>query len=184
MTAIRHIGFYVNDIQKLEAFYTSVFQMIPVCSMEPDSSVLFDELLGIRNARILTTKLVTPYGKKNGQGDMLELVKILSKDTDFKTDCLKNLRGGGNPISAPGTGHTAFGIDNMQQTVCSIIREQGTQETEIVRMRGVSLCCFCRDPEGNWIELIQRCEVCTGSNETGIRKNGAEKSDCKFIWVK
>ncbi len=94
MTAIRHIGFYVNDIQKLEAFYTSVFQMIPVCSMEPDSSVLFDELLGIRNARILTTKLVTPYGKKNGQGDMLELVKILSKDTDFKTDCLKNLRGG------------------------------------------------------------------------------------------
>lgn len=44
MIAIRHTGIYVDDIVKLEKFYMSVFDMIPVCSGEPDYSSLFNEL--------------------------------------------------------------------------------------------------------------------------------------------
>lgn len=77
MIAMRHVGLYVEDIERLEEFYKAVFRMIPICSSQPDEDALFDELLGIRSAHILTTKLVTEYGKRNGQGDMLELVKLL-----------------------------------------------------------------------------------------------------------
>ena len=44
MIAIRHAGIYVDDIRRLEEFYTAVFQMIPICSMEPARGKLFEEL--------------------------------------------------------------------------------------------------------------------------------------------
>lgn len=152
MTAMRHVGIYVNDIIKLEMFYTSVFNMIPICSQQHDESELFDELLGIRNVSIMTTKLVTPYGKKNGQGDMLELVKILTIPHSLPE--LANC----HPIHMIGMSHIAFGIDNMQGVVNHIVLENGNQKTDIKKMRNGNLCCFCTDPEGNWLELIQRKE--------------------------
>lgn len=152
MIAIRHTGIYVNDICKLEDFYTGVFQMVPICSMEPDQGKIFDELLGACSVEILTTKLVTPYGKKNGQGDMLELVKIRSGRLELPV-LPKD-----HPISMVGMGHIAFGVDDMYETVNEIRKREGTQKTEIVSMGNKNLCCFCRDPEGNWIELIQRRE--------------------------
>ncbi len=150
MIAIRHTGIYVNDICKLENFYTEVFQMIPICSMEPDKGKIFDELLGVCDVEILTTKLVTPYGKKNGQGDMLELVKIQSGQLVLPA-LPPNY-----PIAMVGMGHIAFGVDDMQETVNEIRKRGGTQNTKIVSMHNKNLCCFCRDSEGNWIELIQR----------------------------
>lgn len=152
MIAIRHTGIYVNDICRLEEFYSAVFEMIPICSMEPARGRLFDELLGIRDVEILTTKLVTPYGKTNGQGDMLELVKIQQgeKDVPFLPEDY--------PIFLTGVGHIAFGVDNIYETVRDIKKRNGRQKTKVVSMQNKNLCCFCRDPEGNWIELIQRYE--------------------------
>lgn len=150
MIAIRHTGIYVNDICRLEKFYSAVFEMIPICSMEPARGRLFDELLGICDVEILTTKLVTPYGKKNGQGDMLELVKIQQGERGepfFPEDY---------PIFLTGVGHIAFGVDNIYETVRNIKKRNGRQKTEVVSMQNKNLCCFCRDPEGNWIELIQK----------------------------
>lgn len=152
MIAMRHTGIYVNDIARLEMFYTSVFRMITICSQQYDSGELFDELLGIKNSSIMTTKLVTPYGKKNGQGDMLELVKVITDP--FNTPTLP----GHHPIYMTGMGHIAFGIADMDDIVSHIVSEEGYQKTNIVKMKNGNLCCFCTDPEGNWIELIQRKE--------------------------
>ena len=150
MIAIRHTGIYVDDIVKLEKFYMSVFGMIPVCSGEPDQSSLFDELLCQEGVRIITTKLITLYGKKNGQGDMLELVKVLGE-----VGTIPKLPDN-YPISMTGMAHIAFQIDDMQKTVEQIQEGGGFQKTDIYQMKRGNLCCFCRDPERNWIELIQR----------------------------
>ena len=150
MIAIRHTGIYVDDIVKLEKFYMSVFGMIPVCSGEPDQSSLFDELLCHEGVRIITTKLITLYGKKNGQGDMLELVKVLGE-----VGTIPKLPDN-YPISMTGMAHIAFQIDDRQKTVEQIQEGGGFQKTDIYQMKSGNLCCFCRDPERNWIELIQR----------------------------
>lgn len=150
MITMRHSGLYVRDIECLEEFYTTVFNMIPICSAQPDSGELFDELLGIPKVRIVTTKLVTVYGKKNGQGDMLELIKVLTA-----SPALPKLPSQ-HPISMIGMGHVAFGVDDIARTVECIRELQGTQETNIYKRGNGNLCCFCRDPENNWLELIQR----------------------------
>ena len=149
MIAIRHTGIYVNDMKRMEAFYTSVFQMHAICSMEPDEGELFDELLGTRNARIMTSKLITPYGKTAGQGDMVELVKVLSEG-----DCgaLPEER----PISMIGMTHLAFQVEDITASVDRIMKNGGLRKTGIKEMRNGNKCCFCTDPEGNWIELIER----------------------------
>ncbi len=150
MELIRHVGIYVNDIRGLEVFYSSVFHMKAICSMQPDSSPLFDELLDIKNAEIMTTKLITPYGNKNGRGDMLELVKVISdiKGGDYYPQLRK--------IYLTGMWHIAFETDDIFQTADQIRQMDGRKETDIVEMKNGNFCCFCTDPEGNWIELIQR----------------------------
>ena len=151
MIAMRHTGIYVNDILQLETFYKTVFDMVTICSNAPDKNSLLDELLGVVCAEIVTTKLITPYGKQHGQGDMLELVKVTSKLDKIPQLPLDY------PIFMIGMGHLAFGIDDIYKTVEAIKGEKGVQKTKIHRMNNNNLCCFCRDPEGNWIELIQRC---------------------------
>lgn len=150
MIAMRHTGIYVRDILRLEVFYKTVFDMITICSNALDQNSLLDELLGAHGAEIVTTKLITPYGKQNGQGDMLELVKVTSQLNKIPQLPLEY------PVFMTGMGHLAFGIDDIYKTVEMIKREQGVQKTKIHRMDNNNLCCFCRDPEGNWIELIQR----------------------------
>ncbi len=152
MISIRHMGIYVKDILRLEAFYKTVFDMVTICSNAPDQNNLLDELLGVTCAEIVTTKLITPYGRQNGQGDMLELVKITSKLNEIPQLPLDY------PIFMTGMGHLAFEIDDIYRTVEVIKSKQGVQKTKIHKMCNNNLCCFCRDPEGNWIELIQRHE--------------------------
>lgn len=143
----------MQDIGRLEIFYRQTFDMIPICSSQPERSPLYDELLGIQNVEILTTKMVTKYGKMNGQGDMLELVKVLTVGS-----ALPRLPDR-HPISMVGMGHVAFGVDDIVATVEKLKKAQGTQETKIYEMPNKNRCCFCRDPEGNWLELIQRAPV-------------------------
>ena len=56
-------------------------------------------------------------------------------------------------------GHISFGVDNIYEVIEDIKKRSGRQKTEVISMQNKNLCCFCRDPEGNWIELIQRYEV-------------------------
>ena len=152
MIEIRHTGIYVNDIAGLEEFYKSIFDMKVICSMEPDSGRLFDELLETENAAVMTTKLITECGKIRGSGDMIELVKVTGE--------------GVNPLSLPdnrpiimtGMAHVAMGVADIKSTVSKILTEGGKQKTSVITMKNGNMCCFCTDPEGNWIELIQRKE--------------------------
>lgn len=150
MIAMRHTGIYVKDIQRLEEFYKAVFKMISICSIESARGRVFDELLRIPDVEIVTSKLVTPYGKMNGQGDMLELVHVTVGAQDIPK------LPSNYPISMIGMGHVAFGVDNIRETVGLIKEKNGTICTQIYQMANGNYCCFCRDPEGNWIELIQR----------------------------
>lgn len=81
---------------------------------------------------------------------MLELVKVLGE-----VGTIPKLPDN-YPISMTGMAHIAFQIDDMQKTVEQIQEGGGFQKTDIYQMKSGNLCCFCRDPERNWIELIQR----------------------------
>ena len=150
MNAIRHIGIYVRDIELMEQFYINVFDMHIICSCEKDSSPLFDELLGINNASICTSKLITPYGKQAGQGDMIELVRVINEGF-YINDVITE-----KSIYDIGNSHIAIGVSDIVSTVDRIVEYGGKKNTSIYKMKNGNDCCFCNDPEGNWLELIQR----------------------------
>ncbi len=145
MIELRHVGIYVNDLELMENFYKKTFTMKILKSRELLGNSLVEQLLG-NERKVFISKLITPYGCNTGIGDMIELVKFIDNNEIINID---------RKIYIPGTAHLAFGVDNIDEICINIIDYGGSKKTEIVKVEDRK-ACFCVDPEGNWIELIQR----------------------------
>ena len=146
---LRHTGIYVKDLARMAAFYREVFQMYTICENIQQADTLLADLFRAQDARVKITKLITEQGKVNGNGDMLELIEVLvPEEKAEKTP---------HPIAA-GL-HIAFGVHDIEATRAAILARGGISVTRVHDMGHGNLCCFCRDPEGNWIELIAHNEV-------------------------
>lgn len=145
MIHFKHLGIYVNDINKLSSFYKTCFDMTPICENQRCSGELFKQLFGTE-AEVLVTKLITNRGKDTGIGDMLELIEPVTK---------KVTREERQRVFEEGVAHISLGISNIDEVVQSVIENGGSKQTDILDMGNGNKCCFCTDPEGNWIELIQ-----------------------------
>ena len=89
------------------------------------------------------------YITKNGYGDMLELIEICRSDDNIPEPVKKE-----RCIYQIGEAHIAIGVDNIEQIKEKICLYGGQLLTDIL-IKGERKCCFCRDPEGNFIELIE-----------------------------
>lgn len=147
MINIKHIGIYVNDLEKMGLFYQNVFSMHIVCEKEKDANELLDELI-MPGVQIYTTKLITDYGKVQGTGDMIELVKVINKVPDLMVKVPK--------IDRVGTAHIAMGVDDIENVCNRFLNYGGNLKTSVITMKNGNKCCFGIDPEKNWVELIQR----------------------------
>lgn len=150
MISIGHTGIYVACMKREKEFYQNVFDMYVICENQLESNVLLDELFHRENTRIYTTKLITEFGKRKGTGDLLELIRVAE---EIDVECSLSERA---EIYQIGEGHVAFVVDDIEQIVQKICEYGGEQKTNIVNMGNGNKCCFCMDPEKNWLELIQR----------------------------
>ena len=141
---IKHVGIYVFNLELMENFYHAVFDMDFICSNQEFMHPLMEELLEYKESKVKISKLITEYGKRNGIGDMIELIAI---ENFVNKDRLKNAKIWENF-------HVAFEVQDVKKTVEKIIAYGGTQKTKIYQMENGNLCCFCVDPEKNWLELI------------------------------
>jgi predicted enzyme related to lactoylglutathione lyase len=145
MNYIKHVGIYVEHLNEMQEFYARVFDMKILVDKERDSGTLYETLYEQKNAGARISKLITEYGAKTGQGDMIEFIQ-----TDYgKAACTVSEK-----IYMPGTFHIAMGVDDMDEVVDRIREAGGSVCTEIIH-KGSRKCCFCRDIEGNWIELLE-----------------------------
>ncbi|MBE6105117.1 VOC family protein [Anaerovibrio lipolyticus] len=146
MIQLRHIGLYVQDMKKEAEFYRQAFSMYEICNELEQSDALIDELLSVHEP-VKITKLITEQGRQSGVGDMLELVEYPNSPEKELTR---------NSLYKTGVMHLGFGIDNMDETLMRIKVLGGSQVTLVHTMANGNKCCFCKDPEGNWLELIER----------------------------
>jgi len=147
MVGIRHCGIYVHNIDELTKFYKNVFNMSPIVEKLCDSGKCIDALIGVPGARIWITKLITEKGKMIGDGDMIELVQI-DYPRERVSDSIRR-------ISDTGSVHIAFEC-NIQETIRRIEENSGRViVSPMIRDNG-NILCFCEDPEGNFLELIER----------------------------
>ena len=144
MVNLKHIGIYVHDINIIESFYKNCFNMVPVCETYDDTGLLYKELFGTES-KVKIAKVITDYGKRTGQGEMLELIQL--------TEGAKS-----NEIYRRtqdyGISHISLGDDDIEHVVDQVLKNAGKQLTNILSI-GPRKCCFCSDPEGNVIEVIE-----------------------------
>ena len=149
MINLRHTGIYVRDLARMASFYREVFHMHAICENVEQEDALLADLFGAAGAKVRITKLITEQGKASGVGDMLELLElVVPAGKEEKAP---------QPIAA-GL-HIAFGVRDMEATRAAILAHGGSAATRVHAMGNGNLCCFCRDPEGNWLELIARTEI-------------------------
>ncbi len=147
MIGVRHYGIYVRDINKMEQFYINVLQMSYICRQEICRGEEFDILAGVDDVRILMSKLITERGRETGSGDMIELLQIDEPKQENRLHVKK--------VTEQGTAH--IGIECRFSEVLPLTEKyNGKIVMKPVTMKSGNRMCFISDPEGNYIELIER----------------------------
>lgn len=139
MLKIRHTGIYVNNLENMKNFYCKNFGMkVAVHSFEKGNYI--DTVLGLSNIRLELYKL------KFEDGTMIELIQ---REEEKQTE----IRGNVYDI---GCIHLAITVDKIDQMI-RILQESGAAllSEPMVSADGSARVCFCKDPEGNYLELVE-----------------------------
>lgn len=154
MIQMRHAGVYVRDLLRMQTFYREVFHMHVICDREELKNELRGALTGTPDARILMTKLITPQGKVSGYGDMVELLEVRSPAGHKSSGDAGERIPPAASITAPGTMHLCFAVDDLAATMSALERRGGRILIPATALNNGRTCAFAADPEGNILEVI------------------------------
>lgn len=141
MIKIRHTGIYVRDMDLQKAFYEHTLGMkVKVHQVEKGSYI--NALLGTdTESEVETCKLAAD------DGSMIELCKIRpSVEKNGEKHCL----------FATGSMHIAITVKDVAFEY-NRLRKMGIAfvSEPLLSPYGGAKVCFCRDPEGNYLELVE-----------------------------
>ena len=140
--SLRHTGLVVQDMTCMHAFYTQVFNM-QVVNESMESGAFLDAVLDTPAIQVHTVKLRAQDGDT-----LLELLHFVSP-TVLPQDsrCAYNRQG---------FTHLALTVDDIHASYSAVLKAGGLclskpQEA----LDGRAAVVFCRDPEGNLLEIVQ-----------------------------
>jgi catechol 2,3-dioxygenase-like lactoylglutathione lyase family enzyme len=135
----RHIGIVVEDLEKQLFFYKDLLGL-EIYYNELEKGEFLNKILKTENTQIKIIKL----GKFNKT--IVELLK-------FKDYFLPNEK---RSIKSFGYTHFAITVDNLNKLYLSL-KENNVEflSSPLLNNSGEYLVCFCKDYEGNFIELVQ-----------------------------
>lgn len=140
---LSHISITARDAKGLAQFYVDA---LGLRERRPPKRLRGEGISrgnGLPGADICSIWLDFPCGSK----PFLEIMQY--RDTP---------QGGAKRIDAPGFGHIALDVSDLDAVVEQIMRCGGTLQGEIVNLGSQErpcLCVYVRDPEGNVLELEQ-----------------------------
>lgn len=138
--AIRHSGVVVSDLNRALEFYRDVLDFKVQVQMD-ESGPFISQILGFVEARVTTVKMTAP------DGGMLELLKFDSPREAGSSD---------NQLNARGWTHIALTVGDLDGLYEKLGRLGVAFTTKpLVSPNGKAKVTFCRDPEGNFLELVQ-----------------------------
>lgn len=146
MIHVKHTGIYVRNLDKMRDFYQDVFDMKVIVDGDTDFAEFYNAILSENNKRVRIAKLITERGEDTHIGDMIELVQVLDLNSSMSVD---------NSVMHIGVMHIALGVSDLDNTIERVKQYGGKVIVEPVMRENGNWLSFCRDIEGNWIELIQ-----------------------------
>ncbi len=139
MKKVRHIGIVVADLKKSLRFYQNFLGFKPIKEMTEQGNFI-DKILGLKGTKVKTIKL-------KGDGEtLIELLYYYSESDRLEA----------NEIFCPGYSHFALTVNDLNQKYQKL-KNQGIEfvsEPQVSPDGGVKVV-FCRDFEGNYLELVE-----------------------------
>ena len=137
---MRHAGIYVSDLEKMKDFYCKYFGMTEIVH-SVEESLYIDTILKGQGLCIELYKLKT---KDDG---LLELLEVKSQNKQKRNH---------QDVCSLGQIHIALTVDNVDE-IYNDLMHQGIEflSKPCVSPDGYAKVCFCKDPEGNYIELVE-----------------------------
>jgi lactoylglutathione lyase len=112
-----------------------------------DRAIAFYELLGMRCR-----------DKKELTKNKATLAFVEPAESNFAIELVYNWDQNEAYAGGDRFGHFAFEVDNVDETYAKLVAggAEGIREPALLQGVGPSKIAFVADPDGNWIELIQR----------------------------
>jgi catechol 2,3-dioxygenase-like lactoylglutathione lyase family enzyme len=137
--SLRHCGIVCEDLSKMIEFY-KLLGFEKYIDNEIKGSFI-SELLGVFNANVKIVKL-----KSIKDGSIIELIKYKYKN---------NLRDK-QELYEQGLSHIAITVNNLDEIFETLTLQSINFITPpLLSKKDNVKVCFCRDAEGNWIELVE-----------------------------
>ena len=140
MIRVRHVGITVNDLDKMLDFYGN-FLGFTNQKVALEQGEYIDNFSGLKNVKVTTAKL------SNGKDEVLiELLKYHSHSGQSARSELINA----------GISHFALTVPNLNLLYENCLKA-GIQFNAAPQKSpdGNALVTFCRDPEGNLLEVVE-----------------------------
>jgi len=144
MISLRHVGITICDMEKMQNFYCNLLGCKILKSME-ESGECIDNFSEIQDVKVNTVKMELP------RGGVLELLKYHSPPGNGVY-----LRNQYKRITEVSISHFALTVENLDFLYEKLTKE-GINFSYPVQISpdGNVKIAFCRDPEGNLIELVE-----------------------------
>lgn len=143
MSAIRHTGIYVCDLERMKDFYCDHFGMrVAVHAFEKGDYI--DTVLALDDVELELYKLCFP------DGSMIELIHRKGNERACEQ---------GNVYDV-GRAHIAITVDAVNLLAERLLQSNITfLSMPTVSADGRAKVCFCKDPEGNFLELVEELGI-------------------------
>ena len=141
VTDIRHFGIVVRDMERSLAFYRDLLGM-EVRKRKEEKGLYLDTLLGVKKGEILTVKLSSGAGSS-----LLELIEFTSpRDPEPRRV----------EVNSIGPTHVALTTGDLGR-LSAALKKHGIRflSEPITSPDGKVRLVFCRDPDGNLVELVE-----------------------------
>jgi catechol 2,3-dioxygenase-like lactoylglutathione lyase family enzyme len=138
---VRHVGIVVKKIDDLLPFYRDLLGLKLVKkAYEPEEFA--SSLLGLSHCQLITIKLAAEEGET-----LIELLEFASHPGNNEAD---------PELTSPGITHIAFTVKNLDElyqklTLAGIASISPPSKSP----DGFAKVAFCRDPAGNYLELVE-----------------------------
>lgn len=145
--ALRHAGLVVRDLPRSIAFYTRILGLkAPVVALE--QGAFLEHVLACPGVTVTTAKFQAARGEC-----MLELLC-------FASPAAAPSPSEEYPFYRPGPTHVAFTVSGLDALLAEVDRAGGRRLSDpALSVDGRVRVAFCRDPEGNLLELVEAREA-------------------------
>jgi len=136
---LNHAGIVVNNLEDSIKFYSNVIGL-PVARMIERKGSPISAVVGYDDVHIKAALLDL------GDGHFLELIQYFNPIASDRPTKERAVLGGS---------HLAFNVDNIEETLAYLDKNGAKTLNDPVEVSAGRFVCYMRDPDNNWIELIE-----------------------------